>query len=250
VKWVSSLRYGDQSTHGPLPRLWKRLGYSSPEVTYEALLAKLVLPGCRWLDVGAGRHLLPGNLALAQILAERSGLLVGVDPDEGINENPFVHQRVQGPIEDFVSSETFDLITLRMVAEHILTPDATVASFARVTKPGSKVVVFTVNRWSPVALAAWAVPFRFHYPLKRVLWGVSSGKGTFPVAYQMNTRGCLQQVFETHGFRECYFAYLDDCRTFYRAQVLHFLELMVWLALRAAGVTYPENCLLGVYERF
>jgi SAM-dependent methyltransferase len=172
-----------------------------------------------------------------------------VDPDEGINENLFVHQKVQGTIEDFVSKESFDLISLRMVAEHIPCPDATVASMARLTRPGGKVVIFTVNRWSPVALAAWAVPFRLHYPLKRALWGVRSGAGTFPVTYLMNTRRCLQRVFSAHGFRERHFAYLDDCRTFYRVRLLHCLELLLWSVLRTVGVVYPENCLLGVYER-
>jgi SAM-dependent methyltransferase len=246
---IFHLRFGEQETLGPLPRLWKRLHYYVPEIFYEAVVDKLVCKGSSWLDVGAGRHLLFANPALASLLSERSGLLVGVDPDEGILDNPYVHKKVQCTIDEFVSDVTFDVVTLRMVAEHITCPNAAVAALARLTKPGSKVVVFTVNRWSPVALAAWAVPFRFHYPLKRVLWGVPSEQGTFPVAYQMNTRSCLQRVFAAHGFRERSFAYLDDCRTFYRVSLLHFLELMVWLALRAVGVTYPENCLLGVYER-
>jgi hypothetical protein len=92
------------------------------------------------------------------------------------------------------------------------------------------------------------VPFRLHHLPKRFLWH-SAEKDTFPVAYLMNTRRALCQVFERHGFREAGFAYLDDCRTFGRFRVMQILELALWRFLHALGMRYPENCLLGVYER-
>ena len=115
-------------------------------------------------------------------------------------------------------------------------------------KPGGRVVVYTVNKLTPVAAAAWAVPFRFHHAVKSLIWRTEE-KDTFPVAYRMNTRGDLRRVFGRHGFREAAFAFLDDCRTFARFRVLNHAELLARSALRAVGLRYPENCLLGVYER-
>ena len=249
VEAVFNQKYGmDPSAMGWGPRLRFRFGYFTPDDRYEATVSRLITSGCTWLDVGSGRNLFPSNQSLARTLAERCGLLVGVDPDETINENELVHERVRARIEAFESRRTFDVVTLRMVAEHVTDPEGTAAALARLTKPGGRVVVYTINRWSPVSIVTWLVPFRLHHLPKRLLWH-SEEKDTFPVAYRMNTRRALCQVFGKHGFRESEFAYLDDCRTFARFRSMLILELCLWRGLHALGVTYPENCLLGVYER-
>jgi SAM-dependent methyltransferase len=183
-----------------------------------------------------------------QHLADRCRVLVGVDPDDTIKENTLLHRRVQQAIEHFDSEERFDVVTLRMAAEHVTEPEGTVAALSRVTKVGGVVVVYTINRWSPVSLITWLAPFRLHHPLKRLLWQTEA-KDTFPVAYRMNTRRALRRLFGRHGFREAHFAYLDDCRTLARFRATLILELSLWRCLRTLGITYPENCLLGVYER-
>jgi SAM-dependent methyltransferase len=245
---IFHLRYGEESTLGPVPRLWLWFGYFPPDVFYEATVAQLVHQGTFWVDAGCGRDLFPDNPVLAQRLAARCGLLVGVDPDENLAANPFVHERVQSPIEDFQSEDTFTLVTLRMVAEHLVNPEKTIAALAGLTQPGGKVVVFTVNRWSPVSFWSGILPFGLHHPIKRLLWRTEE-RDTFPVAYRMNTRKQLAQLFEAQGFRESSFRYLDDCRTFFRFRWLHVVELALWRFVRAFGRSYPENCLLGVYER-
>src|SRR5205823_1700311 len=91
-------------------------------------------------------------------------------PDANLEENPFVHRRVRGTIDRLAWDHPFDVVTLRMVAEHITEPAAAVAALARLTRPGGKVVVYTVARWSPAALAARVIPFGLHHAIKRVLW--------------------------------------------------------------------------------
>jgi SAM-dependent methyltransferase len=184
---------------------------------------------------------------LARVLADRCGLLVGIDSDDTIDENPFVQQRVKMRIEEYRSDKPFDVVTFRMVAEHIANPNRVIESLARLTKPGGKVVIYTVNRWSPVPMVTRIVPFGFHHTFKQFLWRTEK-KDTFPVEYLMNTRKDLARLFEDAGFRECYFAYLDDCRSSGRFRSTFFLELCAWKFLRVLGLRYPENCLLGVYE--
>ena len=145
---------------------------------------------CEWLDVGCGRYVFPNNINLARILADRCALLVGVDPDETIDENAVVHRRHKTSIENFRSDRTFDLITLRMVAEHFIDPEQVVKSLSQFTKPGGKVVVYTINRWSAVSIITWLTPFKLHHPIKTLLWE-SEEKDTFPVTFRMNTRGAL-----------------------------------------------------------
>lgn len=242
------VRNGKPETTGWRPRTRHRFHYFTPDEYYEAIVAKLIDSDCRWLDVGCGRDIFPGNRPLARLLADRCQLLVGVDPDRTLEENPFVHERVRSSIEDFQSNQTFDVVTMRMVAEHIPDPDRAMASLARLTKPGGKVVIYTINRWSPVPIITRITPFGLHHPIKRFLWRTEK-KDTFPVTYKMNTRTRLARLFESCGFQECYFVYLDDCRSFSRFRMTLFMELLCWRFLRVFRIRYPENCLLGVYVR-
>jgi hypothetical protein len=248
LEYEFRLKYGDPQSTGWAPALMARFGYYSPDDHYEALVSKLVKEGQPWLDVGGGSDLFPHNPTLSASLSERSGCVVGVDPDETLDENRFLHERVRSPIEEFNSSRTFPLVTLRMVAEHIAQPERAVEALARLTSPGGHVVVYTINLASPLSWAAWLIPFRLHHPLKRMLWGTEE-KETFPVVYKMNTRRQLRKFFAAAGFQERKFAYLSDCRTLSRFSLLFRLELLSWRFLRLFGLVYPENCLLGVYER-
>src|SRR6266436_4382643 len=128
-------KYGfDAAAVGWGPRIRSRFGYFTPDDYYEATVSRLVTTGCAWLDVGSGRNVFPGNRKLAQLLAQRCGLLVGLDPDSTIDENDLVHERVRVSVEDYQPDRAFDVVTLRMVAEHVADPEGAVAAFARLTK--------------------------------------------------------------------------------------------------------------------
>ncbi|HTE06827.1 MAG TPA: methyltransferase domain-containing protein, partial [Planctomycetota bacterium] len=198
--------------------------------------------------IGCGHELFPSNKPLARLLADRAGLLVGVDPDETLEENPYVHRKVRALLTDFRPEQPFDLVTLRMVAEHIPDPEAAARALAGMVRPGGTVLIYTVNLWAPVSLIAKCVPFGLHHPLKKLLWRTDE-KDTFPTYFRMNTRQRLAQLLGAHGLRETGFHYLDDCRTLQRFKLLNGLELSIWRALSALGLHYPETCLLGLYRR-
>ena len=65
----------------------------------------------------------------------------------------------------------------------------------------------------------------------------------------MNTRRTLANVFASAEFGEVFFDYLDDCRTTSGYPALHKLELRIWRGLQRLGMHYPENCLLGIYQK-
>src|SRR5688572_13290794 len=110
---------------GASPTLRQRHEFISADDYYEALVSKLVTPGIRWLDVGSGRYVFPSNQAGAKLLAQRCASFVGVDPDDNVLENELLTARFHGVIEDFRTEERFDLVTMRMVAEHIQAPERT-----------------------------------------------------------------------------------------------------------------------------
>ncbi len=243
-----TIRYGNRGRLGWGPRLRADYGYYTPDDYYEALVAGLVAPGVHWLDIGCGRELFPNNLGLAQVLSQRCARLVGVDPDPTLDENAWVHEKVRAGIDTFDGGQQFDLVTMRMVAEHIADPQRCVAGIARALRPGGVAVVFTVFAWSPMPILTRLAPMGLRHVVKSWLWGTLP-KDTFPTCFRMNTRDALHRLFAGAGLREEAFERLDDCRTFARFRGLCELELRVRTACRMVGLPYPEHCLLGVYRK-
>ncbi len=241
-------KYGPPESCGWGPRMRWRADYFNPDDWYEALLARLVVPGTAWLDVGSGRELFPSNPALARLLAARADRLVGVDPDPTLQENPYVHEKVAMGMADFDGERAFDLVTLRMVAEHVADPAALVRSVDRALRPGGRAVVYTVCGASPMPLLTRLAPMGLRHRLKAFLWGTQP-KDTFPTCFRMNGRTRLQLLFSAVGMREELFLRLDDCRTTGRFRVLNQVELDLRGLCRGFGLPYPEHCLLGVYQK-
>ncbi|MEO6593661.1 MAG: methyltransferase domain-containing protein [Planctomycetota bacterium] len=248
LKQMFQMRYGpaDRLSWGPSLRAACR--YYTPDDVYEALVAGLVAPGMAWLDVGCGRQLFASNHALAQALSQRCARLVGVDPDPTLAENPWVHEKAACGIDRFDGKGEFDLVTLRMVAEHIPTPEAAVLGIERALCSGGLAVVYTVFAGSPVPLLTRLVPMSLRHVVKSWLWGTQP-KDTFPTCFRMNTRSKLARLFAGVGMQEAAFLRLDDCRTFARFRWLCELELRVLRLCRGVGMPYPEHCLLGIYRK-
>ncbi len=245
---VFKQKYGEIENLNWSPAMRWKFDHFNPDDVYEAVMENLVTADTRWLDVGCGRNIFPSNHKLSKILADRCQLLVGVDPDETLNDNPYVHEKVLGTMEDFEDDRTFDLVTMRMVAEHVADPDNLMESLNKVTAEHGRVAVYTVYKYSPVPLITNMVPFGLHNPAKRILWGTEP-EDTFPTCFKMNTQETLRDLFARHNFEESLFMRLDDCRTFSAFRPLAYAELWLQKMLKRIGWQYPEYCLLGVYEK-
>ena len=241
-------KYGESGRVGWSPARRRQFDYYPPADVYEALLTNLVFDGCAWIDIGGGSSLFPDNPRLAEALAARASQVVAVDPSCNVLENVYAKKRVQTAIENYETDRTFDLATLRMVAEHIAAPELVVSALRRLLRPGGITVVFTVNCWSPASVVSLVTPLPVHHFVKKLLWGTEE-RDTFPVEYRMNTRRQLRGLFEAGGFQEVAFAYLDDLSIGSQFRVTSYVELCVWKALQKIHIPYPENCLLGLYKR-
>src|ERR1051325_5544727 len=75
-------KYGaaSQASWGPKQR--HDFAYFTPDDTYEAVVSKLVRPGIDWADVGCGHDIFPSNGRLAEVLSQRAGYVLGIDPDD------------------------------------------------------------------------------------------------------------------------------------------------------------------------
>lgn len=242
------LRNGDLSRAGWAVKLMDRFDYFTPDVYYETVVGQLVPEGGTWIEIGGGSAIFPNNERLAKRLVARCVRLVGVDPSDNIQANPYVHERAQCFLEEYQTDKSFDIATMRMVVEHVAEPERFVSSLARLVKPGGTAVIATVNKWAPItALSHWT-PFGFHVAAKKWLWATEEAD-TFPTVYKMNTRSELRRLMNGAGFQELAFVKTDDCRTLAAWKWTQWLELAIWRTLRSVGLGYPEQCLLGIYRR-
>ncbi len=248
LRQMFHLRYGPEAKLGWGPQLRREFHYDTPDDVYEALIAGTVAPGMHWLDAGCGRQLFPSNQELARSLSQRCGRLVGIDPDPTLQENPWVHEKVAGFLDDFDGKADFDLVTLRMVAEHIADPEPCVRSIHRALRRGGIAVIYTVFAGSPMPLLTRVAPMSLRHIVKQWLWGTQP-KDTFPTCFRMNTRSALQRLFAGVGMQEDTFLRLDDCRTFARFRSICELELRVRSLCQSLRLPYPEHCLLGIYRK-
>jgi len=248
LRAVFDIKYRQEGELGQGPKTRLAFGYFNPDDYYEAIVSKLVEPGIAWADVGCGRNVFPSNLPLARQLAERSGFLFGIDPDPNIRENTLLAERFEGLVENCTTAHRFDLVTMRMVAEHVVDTDRAIGKVAELLRPGGQVVIYTPNKWSPVPILTRLVPNRWHWHIKRALWD-GAARDTFPTAFKLNTRRELMRHCSLQGLEEVYFDRLDDCRTFDAYHWLNVTELALQRSLRSLSIRYPENCLLGVYRK-
>lgn len=243
-----SSKYPDLARVGWGPRLRDRFGYFTPDDHYEALVAALVQQGTVWADVGCGRDLFPSNQGLARELAGRAEFVLGIDPDANIHQNKFLSLAVQAELDTYVPDRLYDVVTLRMVAEHIANPAATARTISSMLKRGGVAVIYTPHKWAPLSVLARITPMGAHHFFKKILWSTEE-RDTFPVQFKMNTRSALQGTFHEVGMYEAHFALVDDCRVFQRFFVLNYLELSLRKLCNATHIRYPEACILAVYRK-
>lgn len=241
-------KHGEIANVGWSPTLRLNWDYFLPSDCYEAIVDQLVTESTYWLDVGGGRDIFPENPRLASQLSKRCKRLVGIDPSENILQNTFVHDRHQCLLEASQVSEKFDLITARMVVEHVEDPCAFVEAISRHLKPAGIVLIFTVDLVSVVSLVSRCTPLWFHHWIKKILWGTAA-EDTFPVVYRMNRRHLLIKLFSGSGFKELKFMSLDDLSTLCWSSISLKAGLQCQRILKTLRVPFPDRCILTVYQK-
>ncbi len=148
------------------------------------------------LDIGAGRGALP-----EMNFREQAKYCVGVDPDEVVKTNPYIHEAHVGFGNDmpFLTNERFDVVVSNNVLEHIDDPDNFFKEVARVLKKGGIFITKTPNLYHYMPTIARLTPFAFHDFYGRLIGRPSHD--TFPTLYRANTPEKQKYYAEKAGFQ-------------------------------------------------
>jgi SAM-dependent methyltransferase len=156
------------------------------------------------LDAGCGR-----TVPVLRKFSGRAKRLIGVelveftDVPAGIETHNSDLARL--PLPD----ASVDLIMSRSVFEHLTEPAAVYREFARVLRPGGRVVFLTANMWDYGTLVARLVPNRLHGSIVKAVEGRAE-EDTFPTAYQTNTRKDVDRLAAGAGLQVESFEYLSQ----------------------------------------
>jgi ubiquinone/menaquinone biosynthesis C-methylase UbiE len=171
---------------------------------YEEAVRGEVTPSTLWLDAGCGWHILPEwRDAEERRLVQRAKLTVGVDVDEpALAKHRTLRRRVVAELSALPFADgSFTLLTCNMVMEHSDSPGDAFAEFARVLRPGGKVVVHTPNMWSYYVvlgrLLPWPIRFRLVSKLEQ-----RAVEDVYPTRYRANTLRTLRSLANAAGLVE------------------------------------------------
>ena len=157
----------------------------------------------RWLDAGCGRRSLPKwRSEELDRLREAGVVLFGCDSDLlALTERRDPGSVCAATLDELPFPDaSFDFVSANMVFEHLVKPEITVRELARVTRPGGRILVHTVNGLHYLAWIARLTPHRFHQWIVERTEG-RAGKDVYPTQYRANTVGRLRRLFEDTGCR-------------------------------------------------
>jgi 2-polyprenyl-3-methyl-5-hydroxy-6-metoxy-1,4-benzoquinol methylase len=200
-----------------------------PETDREKALADWILQHCnadsQVLEIGAGR----GNLSFPGEISHGVGKLVGIDPDPGISENPFLHEKHQCSLEEYAARcpERFDCTYAYMVMEHLDDPVRFLKTCREVLLPGGHFFAATPNILHYFAMVAWMSGLMgIQDGLLRILvGGEATERYHFRARYRVNRIARITNILQEAGFSQVEFRMLDNpsCFEWYLPKVLGLL---------------------------
>jgi ubiquinone/menaquinone biosynthesis C-methylase UbiE len=162
-----------------------------------ALITDRLRPDSYTLDLGCGKG--------REITDVRSAaaFVVGCDVGEGVCKNSFVSARVRGdgqmlPFRD----ESFDVVIMDYVVEHLEYPDRCATETFRVLRAGGHLFLRTPNLYHYVSIIGCLTSHRFHQRVANRVRGLTEATEAvvFASFYRANTRRTVGRVFGQAGF--------------------------------------------------
>jgi SAM-dependent methyltransferase len=224
-------------------------------VLFYSRINALVTPSAVVLDVGCGRGLHAGDMSAyrrsLRHLRGRVRRVIGIDLDSAATGNPLLDEfrmieSARWPVDD----RSIDLCVADYMLEHVQEPETFFSEAARVLRPDGVLALRTTNAWGYPALAARAIPRRFHTGIVSRVQSVRSAVDVFPIAYRCNSVPKIRRALAGHGFDHVVYGYDAEpsyfafSRVMYAAGILwqkmlpqfcHYLRASIFAFARRTG---------------
>ncbi|GEM_PF-591226 len=165
--------------------------------TYNELVSSYLAPERVWLDIGCGDN------SVVSALGPKSGIAVGVDLQNRCNREQGLFVEADLHHLPFRTSSA-DVVTMRMVVEHLRRIPEEFSEIERVARPGCNLIILTTHRRSPFVIVSNIFPFGMKQWLIRKLFDVEAGD-ILPTYHALNTRGRMNRGAGRFKIREIYF---------------------------------------------
>jgi SAM-dependent methyltransferase len=169
------------------------------------------------MDAGCGR-----TVPVLRKYIGRASRLIGVELVE-FTDVPDGIETLRADLASIpVPSASIDVIMSRSVFEHLEDPAAVYREFARILKPGGRVIFLTANMWDYATLVARVVPNRFHPAIVARVEGREEAD-VFPVCYRTNTHRAVARLAADASLEIEDFRYLGQYPNYFMFNAALFL---------------------------
>jgi len=157
-------------------------------VEFRNLISAQLRPEHYVLDLGCGSGREETNFR------DNCACIVGCDYSDHVSQNNFISTGVRGDAYKLpFSNQSFDVVIMDYVMEHLEFPDQCAAEVFRVLKPGGCLFFRTPNFYHYVALIAYLTPHSFHSLMVHKL-AESDESDPFETYYRVNTRKSVERI--------------------------------------------------------
>jgi SAM-dependent methyltransferase len=169
------------------------------------------------LDAGCGR-----TVPVLRKYIGRASRLIGIELVE-FTDVPKGIETIRSDLASIpVPSASIDVIMSRSVFEHLEDPAAVYREFARILKPGGRLIFLTANMWDYATLVARVVPNRFHPAIVARVEGREEAD-VFPVCYRTNTHRAVARLAADASLEIEAFRYLGQYPNYFMFNAALFL---------------------------
>jgi SAM-dependent methyltransferase len=190
------------ATAGQIPLSGEK--WAAKSEAYAKLVAEHLSPPTVWLDAGCGSRLLETDMdPLENWLAAQCKSIFGMDFSVTFNRN--IKSLLHGSLYELpFADSSLDLITCRMVVEHLDQPKKAFAEIARALRPGGAVIVITPNLLNYAIFGNAVATKLFPEKLRLRIVHASDSRADddiFPVRYRANTMRRLVRLLKGSGLQ-------------------------------------------------
>ena len=229
-------------------RPWLTPGLENSHLRYARTLQPLIATSRTWLDLGCGRYFVPEWVPFDPGVGPPGRSIVGADLDAAaLRAHPALDARLiaSGQALPF-RSDTFDLVTVNMVLEHVRDPQLLFAEVFRVLTPGGIFLAHTPNLSGYTTILANMAPASVRIRLARLLQG-RQAEDVYPTFYRANSAERLQDLAASAGFEVGGVEHIDSSPLFANFPPLLIPEMLLICILRTVRLNALRACLLAQF---